>query len=141
MLEGQDEIIRSEDAQPELASVEDAAQSAAEEIVSSELTHYWQGFATDLCHLADWLPVRVFGLGLALVGHFSRASSVLLSYLGDTKTSGMQVFTDIARAAEPLPEDALNCSDESCTLVQLAKRNILFFLALVAVLTLGGWLN
>lgn len=141
VLAGQDEIIRSDDLQPELASVEDAAQSAAKEIVSSELAHYWQGFSTDLCHLAEWLPVRIFGLGLALVGHFSRASGVLLSYLGDTKTSGMQVFTDIARAAEPLPEDALNCSDESCTLVQLAKRNILFFLALVAVLTLGGWLN
>ena len=83
----------------------------------------------------------MFGLGLALVGHFSRARGVLLSYLGDSTTPALQVYTDIARAAEPLPDDALNCSDESCTLVQLAKRNVLFFLALVAVLTLGGWLN
>lgn len=126
------------------SSVEPAPQpssSVSDEIVSDELAHYWQGFATDLCHWAEWLPVRVFGLGLALVGHFSRASGVLLSYLGDSSTPGFQVYTDIARAAEPLPDDALNCSDESCTLVQLAKRNVLFFLALVAVLTLGGWLN
>lgn len=138
------EIIR--DDTETTASVEQPAETLAESnvtenIVTAELVHYWQGFATDLCHWAEWLPIRVFGLGLALVGHFSRASGVLLSYLGDTKTSGLQVYTDIARAAEPLPDEALNCSDESCSLVQLSKRNVLFFLALVAVLTLGGWLN
>lgn len=130
-------IVRDDDTE----ITAEAKQAVSDDIVSDELAHYWQGFATDLCHWAEWLPVRVFGLGLALVGHFSRASGVLLSYLGDSTTPALQVYTDIARAAEPLPDDALNCSDESCTLVQLAKRNVLFFLALVAVLTLGGWLN
>lgn len=132
-------IVRDDDT--EITAEATPAASASDDIVSDELAHYWQGFATDLCHWAEWLPVRVFGLGLALVGHFSRASGVLLSYLGDSSTPALQVYTDIARAAEQLPDDALNCSDESCTLVQLAKRNILFFLALVAILTLGGWLN
>jgi len=147
------DVVREEEPEVELhaESIEPRAAKAtteipsdeivADDIVADELAHYWQGFATDLCHWAEWLPIRIFGLGLALVGHFSRASGVLLSYLGDTKTSGLQVYTDIARAAEPLPEEALNCSDESCSLVQLAKRNVLFFLALVAVLTLGGWLS
>lgn len=130
-------IVRDDDTE----ITAEAKPAVSDDIVSDELAHYWQGFATDLCHWAEWLPVRVFGLGLALVGHFSRASGVLLSYLGDSTTPALQVYTDIARAAEPLPDDSLNCSDESCTLVQLAKRNVLFFLALVAVLTLGGWLN
>lgn len=97
--------------------------------------------ASDLSHWADWLPARLFGLGFALVGHFSRASAILLSYLGDSSTPACQVLTDIAKAAEPLPEELLNCSTESCSLVQLAKRNILFFLALVAILTLSGALS
>ncbi|WP_306523969.1 regulatory signaling modulator protein AmpE [Rheinheimera sp.] len=97
--------------------------------------------ASDLSHWADWLPARLFGLGFALVGHFSRASAILLSYLGDSSTQACQVLTDIAKAAEPLPEELLNCSTESCSLVQLSKRNILFFLALVAILTLSGALG
>lgn len=97
--------------------------------------------ASDLSHWADWLPARLFGLGFALVGHFSRASAILLSYLGDSTTPACQVLTDIAKAAEPLPEELLNCSTESCSLVQLSKRNILFFLALVAILTLSGALS
>jgi AmpE protein len=97
--------------------------------------------ASDLSHWADWLPARLFGLGFALVGHFSRASAILLSYLGDTSTPACQVLTDIAKAAEPLPDEMQNCSTESCSLVQLAKRNILFFLALVAILTLSGALS
>ena len=97
--------------------------------------------ASDLSHWADWLPARLFGLGFALVGHFSRASTLLLSYLGDSTTPACQVLTDIAKAAEPLPEELLNCSTESCSLVQLAKRNILFFLALIAILTLSGALS
>lgn len=97
--------------------------------------------ASDLSHWADWLPARLFGLGFALVGHFSRASAILLSYLGDSSAPACQVLTDIAKAAEPLPEELLNCSTESCSLVQLSKRNILFFLALVAILTLSGALG
>ncbi len=99
-----------------------------------------QGFAADLSHWADWLPVRLFGLGFALVGHFSRASAALIAYLVDSSTPAEVVLADIAKAAEPLPEELRNCSSEVCSLVQLSKRNILFFLALVAVLTLSGLL-
>lgn len=100
-----------------------------------------QGFAADLSHWADWLPVRLFGLGFALVGHFSKASAALIAYLVDSSTPAEIVLADIAKAAEPLPEELRNCSSEVCSLVQLSKRNILFFLALVAVLTLSGLLS
>ena len=90
---------------------------------------------------ADWVPARLFGVGLALVGHFSRASSALLTFLGDFSSSSATVITTVAKAAEPLPDDAYNCAEETACMVQLAKRNVLFFLALVAVLTLSGWLG
>ena len=90
---------------------------------------------------ADWLPARLFGVGLALVGHFSRASASLLTFLGDFATPADTVVTTVAKAAEPLPDDAYNCAEETGCMVQLAKRNVLFFLALVAVLTLSGWLG
>ncbi len=123
------------------ASPEFSQASQDANTIDDELTQSWQRFAADVSHWADWLPVRLFSFGLALVGHFSRASGVLLSYLGDSSTHGAQVYTQVAKAAEPLPEDVQNCSDESCSLVQLAKRNILFFLAFVAILTLSGWLS
>lgn len=90
---------------------------------------------------ADWVPARLFGIGLALVGHFSRASTALLAFLGDFSTPADTVVTTVAKAAEPLPDDAYNCAEETACMVQLAKRNVLFFLALVAVLTLSGWLG
>lgn len=107
----------------------------------SPAEQYLRTVAEDLSHLADWLPARLFGVGFALVGHFSKASSTLLSYAADLTTPAEQVLTEVAQAAEPLPGEQANCSDESCSLVQLAKRNILFFLALVAVLTLSGLLS
>ncbi len=100
-----------------------------------------QGFAADLSHWADWLPVRLFGLGFALVGHFSKASAALIAYLVDSSTPAEIVLADIAKAAEPFPDESRNCTNEVCSLVQLSKRNILFFLALVAVLTLSGLLS
>jgi AmpE protein len=90
---------------------------------------------------ADWIPARLFGVGLALVGHFSRASAALLTFLGDFSSPSATVITTVAKAAEPLPDDSYNCTEETACMVQLAKRNVLFFLALVAVLTLSGWLG
>lgn len=124
----------------------EVSQAVASDTVTSttaqtQAEQYLRTVAQDLSHLADWLPARLFGVGFALVGHFSKASATLLSYAADLTTSAEQVLTEVAQAAEPLPVEQTNCSDESCSQVQLAKRNILFFLALVAVLTLSGLLS
>jgi AmpE protein len=121
----------------------DAPESAftAQDQSSIDQQQRVQGFAADLSHWADWLPVRLFGLGFALVGYFSKASAALIAYLVDSSTPAEIVLADIAKAAEPLPDELRNCSSEACSLVQLSKRNILFFLALVAVLTLSGLLS
>ncbi len=100
----------------------------------------WQQFATDLLHLADWLPVRLAGLGMALVGDFSRTSAVLLQYAGDLKTAGAQVLAKLSQAAA-VADPQQTPMTQATAAVALAKRNILFFLALVAMLTLSGALG
>ncbi|MBU1309924.1 MAG: regulatory signaling modulator protein AmpE [Gammaproteobacteria bacterium] len=94
-----------------------------------------------IAHWALWFPARLFGLGFALVGHFSRASNVLLSYFLDFTADNEQVVVAVATAAETLPDESLNTLDDSSYMVQLAKRNMLFFLAFTAILTLTGWLG
>lgn len=139
-LDGVD--ARFQHATVENATVEPVTASVSIDPQSyrQQLQHV-QAFAADLSHWADWLPVRLFGLGFALVGHFSKASAALIAYLVDSSTPAEIVLADIAKAAEPLPDEFRNCSSEVCSLVQLSKRNILFFLALVAVLTLSGLLS
>lgn len=101
----------------------------------------WLRFAEDILHWADWLPVRLFGLGLALVGDFSRSSAVLMQHAGALQISAPQLLAELSLAAEPVPEELLNSQDAVVSAVALAKRNVLFFLALVAILTLSGWLS
>lgn len=115
-------------------NMEEVAAAMAPQSEEKDAVHY-------LSHWADWFPARLFGLGFALVGHFSRASSALLGYFLDFTASNEKVVTEVAAAAEPLPEGLLNTQDETSYMVQLAKRNILFFLAFAAILTLSGWLN
>lgn len=126
----------------------DAAEPAAEQTLAEDAVftetatvapakdavHY-------LLHWADWFPARLFGLGFALVGHFSRASNALLGYFLDFSANNQQVVTDVAKAAEPIAETPLQPVDDTSTMVQLAKRNMLFFLAFTAILTLSGWLR
>ena len=94
-----------------------------------------------VAHWALWFPARLFGLGFALVGHFSRASGALLGYFLDFTADNEQVVIEVATAAETLPAESLNTLDDTSYMVQLAKRNMLFFLAFSAILTLSGWLG
>lgn len=129
-------------------SVDETAEPAAEDSPIAEFVptatvadEQWRRFADDLLHWADWLPVRLFGLGLALVGDFSRTSAVLLQHAGALQLSAPDLLAELSQAAEPVPEELLNTPDAAVSAVALAKRNVLFFLALIAVLTLSGWLS
>ncbi len=97
--------------------------------------------AACVAHWAEWFPARLFGLGFALVGHFSRASTALLGYFLDFAADNEQVVVDVATAAEPLSAEGVNTLEDTSYMVQLAKRNMLFFLAFTAILTLSGWLG
>jgi len=126
--------------------------AAAVEPVAAEtdepLFTLWQQQARQYLHWADFLPVRLFGLGLALVGDFSATSGELLQGAGDIEQDACEFYCRLSTVAEPAlqmaPDPVVESSagqvSQTVAGVQLAKRNILFFLALVAILTLGGWL-
>jgi AmpE protein len=110
-------------------SVDDDDEAIAEILPPAELQK--------LLHILDWLPARICSAGYLLIGNFSKAASIWLSYLLDFTSAAKALISDISHAAENI--EAKECSIvEPATMVKLAKRNILFFLALVALLTLYG---
>jgi AmpE protein len=86
----------------------------------------------------DWPVVRIVSVGYMFVGHFSRAVPVWISHLLDFETSPRKLLIEVAKAAEESDPENDDCTLEPCLLVRLVKRNVLFILAVLAVLTLAG---
>jgi AmpE protein len=104
--------------------------------------HYSQSAHIDnIMHILDFLPVRITALGFLLVGHFSRAFPIWLGHVLVTTVSAKTLLMEVSTAAEEIEPDKLNCTEEPCTLVRLAKRNILFLMVVISALTLTGWLS
>ena len=89
-------------------------------------------------HVIDWVPVRLTAVGFMVVGHFSRALTFWLPALVDSESNAKTILTNVAIAAEEVEADQKNCIDEPCILVRLVKRNILFMLVAVSILTMVG---
>ncbi|WP_341502947.1 regulatory signaling modulator protein AmpE [Gallaecimonas sp. GXIMD4217] len=96
--------------------------------------------AARLLKLVDWLPVRITAMGFAFVGHYSRAMPLWLDGLLRPAADNEAYLGQVALAAEEVSLDDPSCTQPMLCLVALAKRNLLFFLTLVAILTLFGWL-
>jgi len=94
-----------------------------------------------LLNIVDWVPVRITALGFLLVGHFSRAFPTWLGYLPDPAVQAKTLLLDVSKKAEEIEPDENDCTEEPCTLVRLAKRNVMFLLVIIALLTLTGWIN
>ncbi|MFT7412717.1 MAG: AmpE protein [Paraglaciecola sp.] len=94
-----------------------------------------------LLNIVDWIPVRITALGFLLVGHFSRAFPIWLGYLPDPAVQAKTLLLDVSKKAEEIEPDENDCTEEPCTLVRLAKRNMMFLLVIIALLTLSGWID
>lgn len=99
-----------------------------------------------LLYALDFIPVRITAFGLLMMGHFSNAFPSWLRSLTDLQTLPRQLLTNIAGKAEMLTPEEQNAQKENAAvepkvLVKLAKRNILFLLAVTAALTLAGTLT
>ncbi len=94
-----------------------------------------------LLNIVDWIPVRITALGFLLVGHFSRAFPTWLSYLPDPAVQAKTLLLDVSKQAEEIEPDENDCTEEPCTLVRLAKRNVMFLLVIIALLTLSGCID
>ncbi|MFA3792959.1 beta-lactamase regulator AmpE [Aliiglaciecola sp. SL4] len=97
--------------------------------------------AQQIMAVLDWIPVRVTALGLLLMGHFSRAMPIWLKYLFDVGVHPKVILCKVANAAEEVENNKEDYTEEPCTLVRLAKRNVMFLVVLISVLSLSGWLR
>ncbi|WP_338291601.1 beta-lactamase regulator AmpE [Planctobacterium marinum] len=91
--------------------------------------------------ILDWVPARIAACGFLLVGHFTQGVKSFSSYLFDLTISARDIVTQVAKSSEEVEPDTMDCTEEPCTLLRLAKRNMMLLLAVTAVLTLGGWIN
>lgn len=94
---------------------------------------------TMMLHWLDWLPARVMSLGYLFIGHFNNGLAEWLKFVIDPDIANKVVVTATAKAAEQV-NNAVDCTLEAVCMVKLVKRNVLFFLALVAGFTLFGGL-
>lgn len=109
--------------------VEQAAPNAANRHVASRIMF-----------ILDWIPSRLAACGFLLVGHFTGGIQVFLSYIFDVTAQPKDIICRTAKACEEVEVDTTDCTEEPCTLLRLAKRNMVLLLAVTAVLTLGGWI-
>ncbi|ADN74582.1 signaling modulator of AmpD, AmpE [Ferrimonas balearica DSM 9799] len=93
-----------------------------------------------LMKLLDWVPVRIVSLGFALSGHFSKAAPVLVPKVLDPFSDPRRMITEVALAAEEVPETAGEplCVQPTLALLKLAKRNFILLLVVVSLLTIFG---
>ncbi|MBW8189555.1 regulatory signaling modulator protein AmpE [Neiella marina] len=95
--------------------------------------------ATELLYWFDFIPVRLASLGLTLVGNFSRAMPIWLEHLLNTKESPKAHLVRVSLAAEDIADPSNpTCVVSVTKFVEIAKRNVLLVLSVVAVLTLYG---
>lgn len=94
-----------------------------------------------LFHCLNWLPARLAGFGYLIIGNFSKGTGSWLKYLLDFKTCNRKVVTETALSAEQIEQQYFGCTYEAACMMRLVKRNVLFYLFLVAALTLFAGLN
>ena len=86
----------------------------------------------------NWLPARITSFGYLIIGNFSRGTGCFIRYLLDFSSPNRKVVITTAVAAEQIEKKYEGCTYEATCMVRLVKRNILFYLVLIAILTLFG---
>jgi AmpE protein len=95
----------------------------------------------DVLFWLDWLPVRLSAFGYMFVGHFSKALPMWLESIFDMSKPTHQLLIDVAQQSEDITINNEDITSQPCLLVSLAKRNVLLFCAVIAILTLVGVIN
>lgn len=89
----------------------------------------------------DWLPARITSFGYLVIGNFNKGTSCWLQYAFDFTSPNRKVVTCTALAAEQVEERYYDCTFEATCMIKLVKRNVLFYLVLIALMTLFGGLS
>ncbi|MEJ2631444.1 MAG: regulatory signaling modulator protein AmpE [Acidihalobacter sp.] len=107
--------------------------------------------AAGLCALLEWAPARLAALGYAVTGSFDHAMDGLRSlFWGEsqrmsenTRALLMRSGAGAARLDDMLEDeaDAATLSAVFATVINHIHRNIIVWMAVLALFTLGGWLT
>lgn len=89
----------------------------------------------------DWLPARIASFGYLVIGNFNQGTSCWVQYLLDFSSPNRNVITCTALAAEQIEQRYYGCTFEATCMIKLVKRNVLFYLVLIALMTLFGGLS
>lgn len=113
-------------------------------IRSADMHHTQRFHALPLQRLRwalDFIPVRLTGLGLLIVGHFSRALPVWLDTLTDVERDHRDVLAMMVEKAEDTEHHPDDKTDAAGAQLALMKRQQIVWLCVIALLTLSGGLN
>lgn len=89
----------------------------------------------------NWLPARITSFGYLVIGNFNKGTSCWLRYALDFSNTNRNIVTYTALAAEQVEQQYYSCTYEATSMIKLVKRNVLFYLVLIALLTLFGGLS
>lgn len=90
---------------------------------------------------ADWVPARLAGFGLLVVGHFSRALPVWLQHSLNPQTDPDTLLFNVAHKAEDNPQHPDDRTEHIACQLRLMRRQQVFWVVVIAALTLWGALN
>jgi len=91
-----------------------------------------------IMRVVDWLPARLTMFGYALVAEEQAALPQSLRSWRDVSTPEFDLLSKVVYLASKANVETDKCYDYTCYLVQLAKRNIIFFVTIIALLTING---
>jgi len=93
-----------------------------------------------LLYVLDWLPVRLVALGYVFSGQFSASFGRWRELALDWRSRPRKIITDVAVAAEEMPEasEAPVCVRSTIALLTLSKRNFVLLLTILSLLTIFG---
>ncbi|MBD1389978.1 regulatory signaling modulator protein AmpE [Neiella sp. HB171785] len=129
-----------QDIDTDALQVDDDGEVSGLEQQLDELTEQPQStVASELLRWLDFIPVRLASLGLTLVGNFGKAMPVWLEHLVNTEESPKAHLVRVSLAAEEIADPHNpTCVVSVGKFVEIAKRNVLLVLSVVAILTLYG---
>jgi len=90
-----------------------------------------------LLFIIDWIPVRITAFGFLVVGHFTNAMSAWFDIIMNPNISTYDALAKVSKAAEDVSDKDTHLG-EPLQLVKLVKRNIVFLLMAVSLLTMVG---
>lgn len=90
----------------------------------------------------DWLPTRLFSLGYALAGNFTKAFAYWIDNVISGTEKNHEMLVESGLIAMELSEETAPAAtlQESTNLLAMFDRVLIVFLVVVAIFTLGSWL-